>query len=324
MSNMELAEWISSALCPKHAAGSGLDRVPLDRLRLEDSPRLGGVDAGHVRALADVDRPLPPIVVHHETMQVIDGMHRVSAARLKNEHDIAVVYFCGSVKEAFRLAVLANVEHGMPLTVTDRHAAAERIVQSHPQLSDRSIASGTGIAARTVAGIRRRMTAGGFAQSRIGQDGRTRPLSTAEGRRRASEIIAERPGASLREIAREAGLSVGTVRDVRARMARGDDPIPADRPAGRASAVDRVRKRTADAIDVSAALEVLRRDPALRYSEAGRALLRWLAAGAVSGPWRDVLDLVPPHCTPLIATVMRSCARSWDRLADQLDQQCVG
>jgi hypothetical protein len=67
----------------------------------------------------------------------------------------------------------------------------------------------------------------------MGSDGRLRPLTSLDGRRRASEPIVARPEAPLREIAAEAGISVGTAHDVRQRMQRGMI-LPASESAGQA------------------------------------------------------------------------------------------
>jgi len=53
---------------------------------------------------------------------------------------------------------------------------------------------------------------------------------------------------------------------------------------------------------VTPLLDNLRRDPSLRYNEAGRALLGWLTryAGGIE-QWREVLHRVPPHCVAVLA-----------------------
>src|SRR5258705_432071 len=81
-----------------------------------------------------------------------------------------------------------------------------------------------GLGARTVGNIRGRLEVdmdADIARARTGRDGRVRPLDNAEGRLRASAIIKEKPNASLREVAREAGISPSTVRDVRQRVTQG-------------------------------------------------------------------------------------------------------
>lgn len=102
--------------------------------------------------------------------------------------------------------------------------AAARIISSHPQMSDRVVGKTMGLAARTVVAIRRRSTDFGAAVERAGSDGRVRPLDRMKGRRRATALLTEHPGASLREVARGAGISPATVRDVRRRLKRGEEP----------------------------------------------------------------------------------------------------
>jgi hypothetical protein len=51
-------------------------------------------------------------------------------------------------------------------------------------------------------------------------------LDGAAGRRRATELLALRPDATLRQVAREAGISLSTARDVRQRLRRKENPIP--------------------------------------------------------------------------------------------------
>ncbi len=129
--------------------------VPVSALQDADSPRISGEDAEHVRRLAEVAQ-WPPITVHRPSMRVIDGMHRLNAARLRGQGEIEVRFFDGTAPEAFVLAVRLNTRHGLPLSLSDRKAAADRILASHPQWSDRLVASVTGLAAKTVAEIRRR------------------------------------------------------------------------------------------------------------------------------------------------------------------------
>ena len=165
--------------------------IPIGRLKHSDSPRLEGENPDHVHALAESETILPPIIVNRSTMRVIDGMHRLRAAMLRGQDKIQVCFFEGDREDSFLLAVEANVKHGLPLSFADRTAAAARIISSHPQLSDRAIASSTGLAARTVAVIRQRSTGDGpQLNTRLGRDGRIRPLNAAEGRIIAAKLIA--------------------------------------------------------------------------------------------------------------------------------------
>uniref|UniRef100_UPI0018F18D1C ParB/RepB/Spo0J family partition protein n=1 Tax=Actinomadura logoneensis TaxID=2293572 RepID=UPI0018F18D1C len=195
-------------------------------MRPADSPRLRGEDREHVFRLVGVETPLPPILVHRPTMRVIDGMHRLRAAMLRGDTHIEAVYFDGTAAEAFARAVELNIAHGLPLTIADRRAAAARILAAEPDSSDRAIAARTGLSARTVAAVRRSTAQVPHSNARVGADGRARPVDGAGGRRLAAQIIQARPEASLREVARKAGISLSTAHDVRKRLLQGRDPVP--------------------------------------------------------------------------------------------------
>jgi ParB-like chromosome segregation protein Spo0J len=316
-----------------------IDRMPVVKvavtaLRDADSPRLCGTDEEYAQFLAGLETALPPIIAHRETMRVIDGMHRLRAAIIRGVEEIEVKFFEGTRQDAFVLSVRANATHGKPLTVSDRMAAATRILATHPEWSDRAIAAASGIAAKVVATIRQRATADGQQlNTRIGQDGRVRPLDYARGRRAAGELLRRNPQASLREIVREAKISLGTARDVRERVQRGEDPVlptqrsathetsPVVRPAVRIAAVPNEATHQIDTPDISALLN-LRSDPSLRFSEQGRLLLRLLEVYAIdAGTWKRLADNLPPHCSETVADFAESCADVWRRFADQLRQR---
>ncbi|MET8157834.1 ParB N-terminal domain-containing protein [Sphaerisporangium sp. NPDC005289] len=295
-----------------------------------DSPRLSGEDAGHTRLLAESDDDLPPILVHRGTMRVIDGMHRLRAALLRGDEKIKVRLFDGDAETAFVMAVEANTAHGLPLSLADREAAAARIVVSRPQWSDRAIASVTGLSAKTVDTIRRAATPGvPQPLSRIGRDGRVRPLTSAEGRRRACELFTARPDASLRQVAEQAGISLGTARDVRNRMMRGEDPIPPQQrarderrePAGAERRLRRVAAagRADRPKDPAAILHQLQRDPSVRFTDSGRTLLRWLNehTAGVRG-WEDLSGTMPSHCAYMIADLACAVAEEWLEFAEHV------
>ncbi|MBE1530637.1 ParB/RepB/Spo0J family partition protein [Actinomadura algeriensis] len=293
-----------------------------------DSPRLEGEQPDHVRVLAGVDTDLPPILVHRQTMTVLDGMHRLRAAVQNGRREIGVRFFDGSHKDAFVAAVKANISHGLPLSLTDREAATVRILDSHPQWSDRAIAEVVGLAATTVARIRARSaSAQARPETRIGRDGRVRPINGAVGRRLAGRLFAERPDASLREIAELAGISPGTALDVRKRLSRGEDPVPAKqllaeqrKQAGVAEAPKPVRfQRRRGVPDAELVLRKLQRDPSLRLTDTGRGLLRLLNTRSLkSDEWADLQGEIPAHCVPLVADLALGLADEWAKFAEAL------
>jgi ParB-like chromosome segregation protein Spo0J len=316
------------------AALPELVMVPLSSLVLDDSPRLGGENASHTRTLAEADADLPPILVHRSTMRVLDGLHRVQAARLKGAVRISARYFDGDAREAFVKAVEANISHGLPLSLSDRKAAAKRVIASYPEWSDRAVATATGLSAKTIGRIRSRSSdASTQSNTRVGKDGRSRPLDAAEGRARAAALIAERPAATLREIARSAGVSLGTAYDVRRRLDGGAELVPPGARNSRTAGSKPERgeanhprapingqRVTGDAPNgvPSSLLKGLKRDPSLRYSESGRNILAWLDARVMDpADWSRVINSVPPHCLYVIADIAMGCAQAWEELAQQ-------
>jgi ParB-like chromosome segregation protein Spo0J len=290
----------------------GVVSVPISLLTPGESPRLEGQDEAHVARLAEMDAPLPPILVDRATMRVIDGMHRLMAAQRNGRAAIEVEFFDGSEADAYVRGVASNIAHGFPLTQADRRAAVARIIELHPDMSDRAIAQVTGVGARTVARVRGRTnSAAPPANARVGKDGKVRPLNGAEGRAKAAQVIAEHPEKSLREIARRAGVSPATARDVRMRLERGEPPAPEQPPVP--------VRRPADADTV---LDTLLRDPSLRQTEHGRQLLRLLRQNV--GSVRELTALVPvvpPHCAALVSQLAGQFARGWLELADELDER---
>lgn len=300
----------------------GVVRLPIRSLRPATSPRLKGESPEHVRALAGVIDSLPPIIVHQPTMRIVDGMHRVRAAVERGETTIVARLFDGTENEAFVLAVRENVGHGLPLSLADRKAAAGRIIADNPAWSDRSVAAVVGLAPSSVGLIRKRSTdRPGQLNSRIGRDGRARPMDAAERRRRVAELFTAEPAASLRQVAREAQVSVGTAHTVRRRMlAAGELPVALPGRPAVESAPAR-RSPPADRFDWPALRQQLRADPALRYAESGRRLLQWLDAHAI-GPdeWVPVVESVPPHWQAAIVNLAHQFAQEWREFAKQVRQ----
>ncbi|MFI8420357.1 ParB/RepB/Spo0J family partition protein [Streptomyces sp. NPDC085479] len=320
------------------SGGSPVESVLIVSLRSADSPRLDPEDTEHIRTLAQSESALPPIVVHRPTMRVVDGTHRVRAAVRRGDDRIDARFVDGDEDEAFLLAVRLNIAHGLPLTLADRRAAAARILRSHPQWSDRAIGETTGLAAKAVAALRAESAADvpGL-HSRIGRDGRRRPLSAAEGRRSAGELVKANPHAPLRQIAREAGISLGTASDVRARVLRGEDPVLPQRPRGASggagSEVATVVRHTVrpglaavpQRRDAQAILRILMADPSLRFSENGRQVLRWLGGHTLMpDEWAAVADQVPSHAADTVADLAQWCSDAWLEFAERLARRHRG
>ncbi|MFC9126461.1 ParB N-terminal domain-containing protein [Streptomyces sp. NPDC057099] len=284
--------------------------------------------------LAQLEDSLPPITVHRGTMRVVDGVHRLEAAKMRDATEINVVFFEGTLEEAFAHAVEKNVRHGLPLTVQERTDAAARIMTSHPDWSDRRVACTTGLSRKAVAEIRRTGLGDHSGQTaRTGQDGRVRPVNSAAGREQAAQVLREKPSASLREVARVAGISPSTVRDVRNRIANGDDPVPARRqpqdrwhPAPETAAPGTVRsaaqqhQQMVRSRHYETLLHGLRSDPSVRLTESGRLVLRLLETRLILvGERNRLIQGIPHHCVPNLSVAVRQCAEAWNEFAAQLE-----
>lgn len=302
--------------------------VPIDSLVISESPRLDGENSEHIQALAESAEELPPIWVHEQSKKIIDGVHRVRAAVARGTSEIEVRFFCGSEMDAFLLSVSANIRHGRPLSQRDRIAAAERIITARPEWSDRMIASLAGVSPNRVAPMRRQ-AANRIQQParRVGRDGRSRPVDSAQGRQRAAEIITENPSASLRQIARAAGISPATAANVRHQVDQGASPVsnqvsperertkirsPAPTPGG-----GHAENRSLS--ELTTMFDRLRRDPSLRFSDAGRSLLRMFdAVHAALDEQEQVLHLVPPHSRASVAELTRGYAQLLQQFSEEL------
>ncbi|WP_146060502.1 ParB/RepB/Spo0J family partition protein [Amycolatopsis sp. CA-128772] len=286
-------------LCARLATAEPATRLPVDALRPAVSPRVGGVDAEHVRELAELAGRLPPVIVSRDGLRVIDGSHRLLAAKAAGLTHVDVLLADCAPGDEFLLAVRLNANSGRTLSPIDRAAAAARLVELHPAWSDRAIAAASGLSDKTVAAARRRSGADvPQPNTRIGRDGRRYPTDQAAGRTRALRVLTEHPDASVREVAREAGVSVGTAHDVRSRWLRGEDPLA---------------RRRRDGGERAPLPAGLRR--AWARSAAGRMLILLLDQEPPGGAeFADLLAAVEPGRRPDVLAAIRQRGEALSRL----------
>jgi hypothetical protein len=308
-------------------------KVSVQSLSVSGSPRRSGENSQHVRTLAEVQEGLPPILVHRPSMRVIDGTHRLLAAQMRGDKEIEARFFEGDEDSSYVLAVKSNVAHGLPLSLADRKAAAARIICFYPDWSDRMIASIAGIASNTAASVRAQCMAGGShpndeqLDTRVGRDGRRRPQNIGERREFAAKLIQENPRASLREIAKQAGISPETVRGIRSTV------IESENSNGEARETDVSRIGTssqnsrcsgygsANGNGKKPVLNFLRADPAFRSTDSGRSLLRLLAFPELAGRYSGLfIAQIPPHCLERVAKAALECAAAWQEFASEIER----
>ncbi len=290
--------------------------VGLAALGSEPMIRLGPLNSRHVLLLTEVPDRWPPILVARRTMSVLDGVHRVAAARRLGMTCIQARLFEGDEEAAFVEAVRSNMAHGLPLSLAERTSAARHLLTTSPERSDRSIAEICGLSHRTVGRLRGQLgrPTGDTRQSgtRIGRDLRSRPLDAAGVRARIVVAVAESPGDTLRQIARRVGASPETVRDVRARLARGEDPIPV----GAAKTASDPRPGC-----VPAPRPAWARDTACRSARDAAEFAAWFDRGAASLDWPRFVDAVPLSRVYEIADQARAYAEAWRSFAEVLERR---
>jgi hypothetical protein len=215
--------------------GAAVVSVAVARLVVKSSIREGGINQEHVRRLMRLGGRWSPILVHEGTGVVIDGVHRVAAARLLGLVRLEATMFSGGPDEALIEFVRRNVHHGLPLTLRERKWAAGRVLGVHPHWSDRRIAGICALSPKTVGRLRvapDHSPSEEFPQLdapvRIGRDNRLRPVNSVSARERVAEAIRAQPDASLRSVAASVGVSPETVRSVRMSLNR---PIVVEEPA---------------------------------------------------------------------------------------------
>jgi hypothetical protein len=271
------------------------------------SPRHTKVDLDHVAALADVVDRLPPVIVDERTMTVIDGVHRLAAYRSLGRGVIPALLFKGSDMEALVIAIQANIQHGKPLSRSERQEAARALLRSCPDRSDRWVGEVCGVSHSTVAVLRRSVSEA-EAKVRTGRDGRRRPVDPTLGQAAVARVMAENPTASIRQAAGAAGVAPSTVQRLAAGLVRADSPPLAN-----------------VTIDVrnNATLrrsEPLVADPALHSSPEGAEALTWLATTAVSvEDLHAHLGSLPLSRVYEVADECRRRARTWAQMADALE-----
>lgn len=206
-------------------------------------------------------------------------------------------------------------------TTTERTRAAEQLLERHRDWSDRAVAEQCGLDHKTVGRLRaatREASRDGVLAARLGRDGRLRPVDPAALRLRIADVLAEDPTASLRCVASSVGASPETVRDVRERLRRGEDPVPAglrERRTAPASDGASPPRTTTDADDRGDESDV---EGARRPDFAA-----WFASRSVGAEWRSHLGAVPLSRVYEVADQARALARAWQEFAQVLERRAL-
>ena len=177
-----------------------------------DYPRIGGAHQDTIEHYRNNLDRLPPITIagvadeaHHGKLYLLDGLHRYHACQRNGQASISAIVRppFPAYSDLVLAAYEANAQHGRPLTVSERERGAKRLFNLG--VSTEGIARTLGIHPATA----RRYTA---AQRR----------ARKEAQRQQAKDMTEQ-GASRREIAEELGVSLSTVRNLRAEEEAGQN-----------------------------------------------------------------------------------------------------
>jgi hypothetical protein len=333
---------------PEPVAGPPV-RIRIDELRLRPSLRDGGVNRSHVQTLTQLQGRWPPILVARRGRTVVDGLHRVHAAKDLGQSHISCVFFDGRREDAFLEFVRRNVMHGLPLSLRERERAAARILRLHPDWSDRRVAELCGLSPTTVARVRKtagpassparlRPTDGnGQLDKRVGRDGKLRPIDSSPLRRRIANALRANPTASLRVVASEVGSSPETVRRVRDRlpemMASTNGHVPAAEPAasrscapdlGDAAESGGLTKLLTELVGDDALSPHWTADPAVLSTLGGTTFAEWFIRTYIDSDWRAYVVAVPLSRVYEVADEARRRAACWQQFAVNLEARVRG
>jgi ParB-like chromosome segregation protein Spo0J len=297
----------------KEAEVEATAEVDIARLRMGILVRFAGEDVEHARSLAHRLDDCPPILVDRSTATVIDGAHRVLAARILGRTTISVRYFTGTREEAFVEAVKANVSHGKPLTLAERESAAAKLLEMHPEWSNRLVAHVCGLSDKTVGKLRATSEYATVVSARVGRDGRHRPVDTRLLRNEIATALRAEPGAKAEDLARTLSTSPSTVRDVRKRLQNGDDP--ARRAPRRAAPTPLHLAASEPPVDWST-------DKAILSLPGGTGFAEWLAQTRVdSSHWEDHLSEIPLGRIPQLIADAKTRSAEWNSFAAALEER---
>ncbi len=296
--------------------GESVEQVRLATLPVGHAWRADGLDEARIVMLAGSLDSTPPIVVNRRDMTVVDGAHRVAAARRRGTGTLAVEWFDGTELEAFAEFLHRNSQRGLPVTLADRCRGVQRALRVQAGWSDRRIAHLCDVSPKLVARMRGDHAAPGI-EKRVGRDGRARPVRPGAMRDQILQALKSEPDASLRVIASRLGVSPETVRTVRRELHDDAPQVPPSRLVGALADLAEQRRWLLQPIPAPAPW---RDDQAFHSTEEGVSFVEWFDATSVDGAERR-LDEVPLSRVYEIADEARRRAAFWSTLADDLERR---
>jgi ParB-like chromosome segregation protein Spo0J len=122
----------------------------------------------------------PPLSVYqvNGAHLLVDGFHRLDAAKLAGLDEILVEIHSGTRQDALKAALGANVQHGLRRSNADKRRAVIIAIKEFPDLSDRAIADMCGVGHHLVGEVKNQLGESPSSKPRLGLDGKRRKPST--------------------------------------------------------------------------------------------------------------------------------------------------
>jgi hypothetical protein len=175
------------------------------------------------------------------------------------------------------------------------------------------VAGVCGLSDKTIGRLRKTTAELPQTSARIGRDGRHRPVDTRLLRNEIATALRAEPDARPDDVARSLRTSASTVRDVRKRLQRGDDPVRAERATQRRTPLPHSDARTP--VDWSS-------DRAILSLPGGSGFAEWLAATKIeSRHWEAHLSEIPLGRIPQLIAEAKTRAAEWTDFAASLEKR---
>jgi hypothetical protein len=121
-----------------YSTGVGVDLDQIDDALQPASQMRAKLDDEAVQSYAEILDSLPPVLLIYDPVSrkhwVVDGGHRLTAARLKNRPQVQAIVKTGSYLEAFHEAAHANDANPVRVTNADKRHRVE-VALKHPEMS---------------------------------------------------------------------------------------------------------------------------------------------------------------------------------------------
>lgn len=188
----------------KPTSTKAMKTLRLDQITVDDAMQARvTVDDSIVEEYAELMRGghnFPSVEVVYDARAkkyyLVDGFHRLSAARRAGIKSIGAVVVDGTMDEARWLSCGANKNHGLRRTNADKRKAVRAALMARPHLSDPVLAEHVGVSSGTIRNYRVELAAAGViadVQVRTGVDGRQNDVKKqAEARKAKIAAAAER------------------------------------------------------------------------------------------------------------------------------------